>query len=112
MGLCCCICHLQMNPSAVLFPTMYNMLIAMLQSRIKSGVGSERNACHFLRLTAQYPFFRDKIAVFNVLRQNGTVLHNNKNECFTEHDKQRERERSSQSHRFSLILSPDLLNKP
>ena len=30
--LCLCLCHLQMNPGAVLFPTMYDMLIVMLES--------------------------------------------------------------------------------
>ena len=33
------------------------------QSRIKSGVGSERNACHFLRLTAQNQIVYVKNAV-------------------------------------------------
>ena len=54
------------------------------QSRIKSGVGSERNACHFLWLTALNPFFCNKkccILTFRGnLRQNGIILHNcNKN---------------------------------
>ena len=30
--LCLRLCHLQMNPGAVLFPTMYDMLIVMLES--------------------------------------------------------------------------------
>ena len=30
--LCLCLCHLQMNPGAVLFPTMYDMLIVMFES--------------------------------------------------------------------------------
>ena len=52
-----------------------------LQSRIKSGVGSECNAYHFLRLTERNPFFGDKkcrILMFcDNLWQNGIlVLHN------------------------------------
>ena len=30
--ICHCLCRLQMKPGAVLFPTMYDMLVAMLES--------------------------------------------------------------------------------
>ena len=74
------------------------------RSRIKPGVGSERNASRFLRFTTRNPIFcHNKCCILRFKdnsRQNGVVLHNcntnatlNKNACFTESQKQRQRGR-------------------
>ena len=54
-------------------------------ARIKSGVGSERNACHFLRLTARNKFVCDNkcriLLLCSVSRQNCVFLHNCNSNC-------------------------------
>ena len=75
-----------------------NMRYELLFVTDGSTVGSERNACHFLRLTARNQFFRDnkcRILMFhNNSRKTGVVLHYcnknatlNKNACFPKSQK-------------------------